>query len=257
MLKEKVIVVTGASSGIGALTAQMLSEKGAIVILAARSMDKLEQVSAGLTGKFEIMNLDVSDDQSVEETFRTILSKYGRIDILLNNAGYGKFEQMEDMSVQEFADMMNVNYMGIVRCTKAVLPSMMKWGSGQVVNIASLAGKIGSAKSTAYTATKYAVVGFSSALRQEMRPHGITISTVNPGPIDTPFFHLADPSGAYVKNVSWFMMKPDKVAREIVSVIEKKKAEVDLPRVAGIGIRLYQLFPRLAEALSYNFMNKK
>lgn len=257
MLRDKVIVVTGASSGIGALTSRMLSEHGAIVILTARSVDKLEIVGASLQGRHEVIPLDVSRDDEVAGVFKQIIDSYGRIDVLLNNAGYGKFEYCDEMPVQEFADMMNVNYMGIVRCTKAVLPFMKKAGAGQIVNIASMAGKLGTSKSTAYTATKHAVLGFSNALRQEVKEYGITVSTVNPGPIDTPFFDLADPSGGYVKNVKWFMMKPEKVASAIVSVIERRTAEVDLPWFAGIGTKLYQLFPRLADRLSYKLLNKK
>ncbi|RUT29133.1 SDR family oxidoreductase [Paenibacillus zeisoli] len=257
LLRDKVIVVTGASSGIGALTSRMLSEHGATVILAARSLDKLEAVSASLQGRHEIIPLDVSSDAEVTRGFKQIIDSYGRIDVLLNNAGYGKFEYCDEMPVQEFVDMMNVNYMGIVRCTKAVLPFMKKAGMGQIVNIASMAGKVGTSKSTAYTATKHAVLGFSSALRQEVKEYGITVSTVNPGPIDTPFFDLADPSGGYVENVKWFMMKPEKVASAIVSVIEKHKVEVDLPWFAGVGTKLYQLFPRLADRLSYKLLNKK
>lgn len=257
MLRDKVIVVTGASSGIGALTSRMLSEHGATVILTARSLDKLQAVSASLQGRHEIIPLDVGSDDEVARVFKQIIDSYGRIDVLLNNAGYGKFEYCDDMPVQEFADMMNVNYMGIVRCTKAVLPIMKSAGAGQIVNIASMAGKIGTSKSTAYTATKHAVLGFSNALRQEVKEYGITVSTVNPGPIDTPFFDIADPSGGYVKNVKWFMLKPEKVASAIVSVIEKRKAEIDLPWFAGAGTKLYQLFPRLADKISYQLLNKK
>ncbi|USB32509.1 SDR family oxidoreductase [Paenibacillus sp. YPG26] len=257
MLRDKVVVVTGASSGIGALTSRMLSEQGAIVILTARSVDKLEQVGAMLPGQHEIIPLDVGSDDEVARVFDRIYESYGRIDVLLNNAGYGKFEYCDEMPVQGFADMMNVNYMGIVRCTKAVLPFMKRAGTGQIVNIASIAGKLGTSKSTAYTATKHAVLGFSNALRQEVKEFGITVSTVNPGPIDTPFFELADPGGGYVKNVKWFMMKPQKVASAIVSVIQKRRAEVDLPWAAGMGIKLYQLFPRLADRLSYKLLNKK
>lgn len=256
-LNGKIIVVTGASSGIGALSAQMLSERGAIVVLAARSVDKLENVSAGMHGPYKVVEMDVGNDDSVENGFKQIFTEFGRIDGLLNNAGYGKFEYCDDMLIHEFNDMMNVNYMGIVRCTKAVLPYMKKVRSGRIVNVASIAGKIGTSKSTAYTATKHAVLGFSSALRQEVRADGITVSTINPGPIDTPFFTLADPSGEYVKNVKWFMLKPERVAKAMVSALDKGTTEINLPWVAGVGAKLYQLFPRLADRLSYRMLNRK
>ncbi|CAM3046212.1 SDR family oxidoreductase [Paenibacillus sediminis] len=257
MLNNKVVVITGASSGIGAITAQMLSERGAIPVLAARSMDKLQKVGERLTNPHLLIQMDVTDQQQVDSGFKRIYDTYGRVDILLNNAGYGVFEYADRMDTREFAAMMDVNYMGIVRCTKAVLPKMLEARSGHIVNVASAAGKIATSKSSAYSATKHAVLGFSNALRQELRGTGVKVSTINPGPIDTPFFEVADPSGQYVSNVKWFMMKPEKVAKTIVSVMEKQKEEVDLPRLAGIGLKLYQLFPRLADRLTYNMLNKK
>ncbi|MHA0856718.1 SDR family NAD(P)-dependent oxidoreductase [Paenibacillus sp. CMAA1364] len=257
MLKDKVIVITGASSGIGALTAKMLSEQGAVLILLARSQTKLQSVGIQLSGTFELIAMDVTVQEQVQYVMNDVLHRYGKIDILINNAGYGKFESIVDMEVDEFSDMMNVNYMGTVRCTKAVLPSMLDRGEGHIVNVASMAAKIGTARSTSYTATKHAVYGFSNSLRQELRGSGITVSTVNPGPIDTPFFELADPSGKYLSNIRWFIMKPTYVAHKMVKLIERQQEELNLPWMASVGIRLYQLFPRLADKLTYGMMNKK
>ncbi|GIO86633.1 oxidoreductase [Paenibacillus faecis] len=256
-LNNKVIVITGASSGIGALAARMLSEQGATLVLAARSADKLKEIRNGMLGPSKIVELDVGDDESVAAGFKEIYAEFGRVDCLVNNAGYGKFTAFDEMPLHEFEAMMNVNYMGMVRCTKAVLPRMKEARSGRIVNIASIAGKIGTAKSTAYTATKHAVLGFSSALRQEVRPHGITVSTINPGPIDTPFFSLADPEGHYVNNVKWFMMKPERVAKAMVHAVRTGTTEINLPWTAGVGAKFYQVFPRLADRLSYRMLNKK
>lgn len=256
-LEGKIVVVTGASSGIGALAAQRLSERGAVVVLAARNAEKLNRVAASLAGPYRVLEMDVGSDASVKEGFNQILKEFGRVDVLLNNAGYGKFEYLDQMPVSEFAEMMNVNYIGMVRCTKAVLPSMKAARSGRIVNVASMAGKIGTAKSTAYTATKHAVIGFSSALRQEVREYGITVSTINPGPIDTPFFDIADPSGGYVNNVRWMMLKPERVVKAMVKAAEKGTMEINLPWIAGAGAKWYQMFPRLADRLSYRMMNKK
>ncbi|CAH1059124.1 SDR family NAD(P)-dependent oxidoreductase [Paenibacillus pseudetheri] len=257
VLKDKVVVITGASSGIGALTAQMVSKQGAIPILVARSEAKLKETAAGIPGVFGLYTCDVTDADGVQETFAQILATYGRIDILLNNAGYGKFAAFTEMEPHEFDDMMDVNYMGIVRCTKAVVPHMLERGSGQIINVASMAGKIGTAKSVAYTATKHAVLGFTNALRQELRKSGIIVSAVNPGPIATDFFKTADPSGNYEKSVARMMMTPEHVSSKIVKVMETGKEEIDLPGLAGLGIRLYGLFPRLADKLTYNAMNRK
>ncbi|MBW4081023.1 SDR family oxidoreductase [Paenibacillus sp. S150] len=256
-LVDKVVVITGASSGIGALTAQMLSKRGAVPVLLARSEDKLKETAAGIPGVFGLYACDVTDGAQVAGTFAEILRVYGRIDILVNNAGYGKFAAFTEMEPREFDDMMNVNYMGIVRCTKAVVPHMLERGSGQIVNVASMAGKIGTSRAVAYTATKHAVLGFTNALRQELRTNGIIVSAVNPGPIATDFFRTADPSGNYEKSVSRIMMTPEHVSSKIVKLIEKGKEEIDLPVFAALGIRLYGLFPRLADKLTYNLMNRK
>lgn len=257
MLKGKVVVITGASSGIGALAARYLSEKGAIPILMARSGDRLESIGVQLSGSYKLIAMDVTSTEQVQDAMNQVIEQYGRIDVLLNNAGYGKFESILDMDVDEFDEMMNVNYLGTVRCTKAVLPYMLQRGEGHIVNVASMAAKIGTAQSTSYTATKHAVYGFSNSLRQELRGTGITVSTVNPGPIDTPFFELADPTGKYVANINWFIMKPELVARKMVRLIERKQEEINLPRLAAFGMRFYQLFPRLADKLTYKMMNKK
>lgn len=256
-LENKIVVITGASSGIGAVTAEMLAKRGAFPVLIARSEERLKHAARRIEGPHALYAADVTDGKAVEETFRQIFERHGRVDILLNNAGYGKFEGFTEMPAEEFDAMMDVNYMGIVRCTKAVVPHMLERGSGQIVNVASMAGKIGSARAVAYTATKHAVLGFTNALRQELRKSGITVSAVNPGPIDTEFFKRADPSGNYVKNVSWFMMKPEHVASRIVNMMEKGKEETDLPGLAAVGIRLYGLFPRLADRLTYKAMNRK
>jgi short-subunit dehydrogenase len=253
----KVVLITGASSGIGAVMAQAFTAKGAIPVLTARSQEKLERIAAGLSGRNAVFTLDVTDFEQVEQTVKRILEQFGRIDILINNAGYGIFETFVNAPLEQFEEMMDVNYMGVVRCSKAVLPHMLEAGSGHIVNIASMAGKIGTAKSTAYSATKHAVLGFTNSLRQELAHTGVSITAINPGPIRTPFFDRADPQGTYVKNIAWFMLKPEKVVSEIISAIERNTPEKNLPLIAGIGIKLSQLFPRTFDRIASRVLNKK
>ncbi|WP_195575810.1 SDR family NAD(P)-dependent oxidoreductase [Paenibacillus sp. 1001270B_150601_E10] len=256
-LRNKVVWITGASSGIGALTAKYISEAGGIPILAARSEAKLREAAQGITGPHECVVLDVTDNEQIHMVLEGILERHGRVDVLINNAGFGLFKTAMDLTLQEFEEMMDVNYMGVVRCTKAVLPSMLARGEGHIVNIASIAGKIGTPKSTAYSASKHAVLGFTNSLRMELAQSGVTISAINPGPIDTPFFDKADPSGQYVNNVRWFIMPPERVAKKIVSVIEKGRTEADLPGLASFGVKLMQLFPRLSSGVAAKVLNKK
>jgi short-subunit dehydrogenase len=258
MFDQKIAVITGASSGIGALMAQRLSELGAIPVLMARSEDKLSQVAASLKGKpHGIYRLDVTSTEQVMHTIQQVLERFGRIDILINNAGYGVFESFIEASLDEIENMMDVNYMGTVRCTKAVLPHMLKERSGHIVNVASMAGKIGSAKSTGYSATKHAVLGFTNSLRQELTGSGVYLTAINPGPIDTPFFDKADPTGNYVKNIQWFMLKPAQVVDKVIKAVERRIPEIDMPFTAGLGVKLFQLFPRAFDKVAGRLLNKK
>lgn len=256
-IQGKVVLITGASSGIGALMAETFAAKGAIPILTARSLTKLQEIAARIHEKHAVYVLDVTDNNQITETVSQIREQFGRIDILINNAGYGIFEKFINAPVEQFEEMMDVNYMGTVRCTKAVLPHMLHSGSGHIVNIASMAGKVASAKSSGYAATKHAVLGFTNSLRQELVGTGVSLSAINPGPIHTPFFDRADPEGTYVKNIAWFMLKPEKVVFEIIRAIEHNTAEKNMPTIASFGIKLAQLFPRTFDKIAYRILNKK
>lgn len=256
-LQGLVVFVTGASSGVGAETVRQLAKRGAVPVLAARSGDKLRAVSASVEGEHLVCPTDVTDERSVNEAVRATVGKYGRVDVLVNNAGFGEFVPFRDATIEQFREAMDVNYLGAVRCAKAVYPHMAAAGKGHIVNVASIAGKLGTAKSTAYAASKHALLGFTNALRQDCKGTGFLVSAVNPGPIDTPFFDRADPDGTYVRNLGRFMLKTEKVARAIVDVIESGKPEKDLPFVSAAGAKLFQLFPRTADRLLSGLLNKK
>ncbi|MFD1953686.1 SDR family NAD(P)-dependent oxidoreductase [Paenibacillus thailandensis] len=257
MLKGKIVLISGASSGIGAITAKRLAERGAVPVLTGRNAEKLRAAAEAIAGPCGYYPMDVTRMEDVSRTVEAAIDSYGRIDILLNNAGFGLFEPFADASIESFVTMMDTNYMGTVRLTKAVLPYMLKQGGGHIVNVASMAGKLATPKSTAYSASKHAVLGFTNALRMELKDSGITVTSVNPGPIRTPFFDQADPNGTYVKNVNWLMMEPEYVAGAIVRAMERRAEEVNLPRVAAAGMRLYQLLPRTADRLLRGMFNRK
>ncbi|QIW17290.1 SDR family NAD(P)-dependent oxidoreductase [Bacillus thuringiensis] len=260
-LQDKVIVITGASSGIGEQVAMQVAEQGATPVLMARTEEKLKALAEKIKETYNTpcyyYVLDVSEEMEVQSVFSKVLQEVGRIDILVNNAGFGIFKTFEDASMDEVKDMFQVNVFGLVACTKAVLPYMVKRNEGHIINIASLAGKIATPKSSAYAATKHAVLGFTNSLRMEFSSTNIFVTAINPGPIDTNFFEIADQSGTYVKNMGRYMLKPTYVAEQIVKSMQTKKREVNLPKWMGIGPKLYALFPGLFERVAGKSLSKK
>ncbi|SEN76939.1 SDR family oxidoreductase [Paenibacillus sp. OV219] len=257
MLHGKIVLVTGAASGIGAETARLLAASGAVPIITGRKPDKLEQMASSIRGTYGCYKLDVTNYDEIVLVMNQVVQDFGKIDVLLNNAGYGVFEHFADAPIERFAEMMDTNYMGIVRCSKAVLPIMQKQGGGHIINVASMAGKLSTVKSSGYAATKHAVLGLTNAMRAELAPMNIAVSAINPGPIDTPFLHTADPEGTYANNVRGYMLTPERVAGAIVQMIKRRTPEVDLPLSASVGIKLYGLFPRLADRIAGRWLNRK
>lgn len=259
-LQNKNIVITGASSGIGERVAMKVAEKGARPVLIARSYEKLLDLKDEIeksTGKVALCYpLDVSDREQVERVF-TKIQKELEIDILLNNAGFGVFDLFEEASFKDIEQMFSVNVLGLMACTKAVLPSMRKRNAGHIINVASQAAKFATPKSSVYAATKHAVLGFTNSLRMELKGTNIHVSAVNPGPIETNFFTIADKSGNYVKNVKNYMLQADKVADKIVALMIHPKRELNLPKWMNFGSVLHQVFPSMTEKVIGRFVDKK
>lgn len=260
-IKDKVILITGASSGIGRQLALDLAKEGARLILVARTEENLIQLKNQIQSEGgyppAVWPLDVGNGGRVDELLPRLLAEMPRIDILINNAGFGKFNNFADADMKIIEKMFDVNVIGLMRFTSHVLPSMMASGKGLIVNVASQAGKIATPKSAAYSSTKHAVLGFSNSLRLEMKPHGINVMTVNPGPIKTNFFDVADTTGNYTKNVEKMMLTPEKVSAEIISAIKKGKREVNLPGWMNAGAKVYHAAPGLIEKVGGRFFNQK
>ncbi len=260
-LKGKKIVITGASSGIGERIAYEVARAGAVPILVARRTEKLKEIAESIEkesgNRCYAFPLDVSNEHEVERVFKEIYKQVDNIDVLINNAGFGIFKSFEETTVAEVKSMFEVNVFGLVACTKAVLPMMRQRNEGQVINIASLAGKIATPKSSAYAGTKHAVLALTNALRMELANTNIQVTAINPGPIKTSFFDIADQSGNYVKNVGRFILDPEKVARKIVATIGTSKREVQLPVWMGLGPKIYALFPNLFEKIVGKKLSQK
>lgn len=255
--KNKIIVITGASGGIGAEIACLVAERGAIPILLARRADKLAEVGARIAGEKGLFTVDVTSNEQVTEAVEQITQKYGTIDVWINNAGFGLFEYVQDMSMDRFEQLMEVNYYAVVRCTKAVLPHMLRAKRGHIINVASVAGKVGTPKGAGYSASKHAVLGFTTSIRAELAGTGIRVSSLNPGPVDTPFFDISDPQGYYKKNIQHYLLKPETVALAMLRLIQSGKADVTLPLSAALGTKLLQLFPNWLSDIAGRLLNRK
>lgn len=260
-VKDKVIWITGASSGIGQELAYQLAEKGAVLILSARRTDKLKQIKEDIKNKYGaqalVYPLDVSDTEAVERAVAHVTDKIGQIDVLINNAGFGHTETFLEYDFSRVENMFKVNVLGLMQMSQLVGKHMAHFQSGQIINVASIAGKVATPKSAVYSATKFAVIGFSNTLRLELKDHNIIVTTVNPGPVDTEFFDEFDPEGEYLKNISSVVLPVDHVASKTIKAIGRHKREVNLPGLLNVGAKVYTLFPKIGDVIVRTAFNKK
>ena len=196
-MKQKVILITGASSGIGYDAALALASKGHKVYAAARRVELMEPLKdKGIVP----VQMDVTDEQSMNDGVNTVLEKEGKIDVLVNNAGYGYFGAVENVTMEEARRQLEVNVFGLARLCQLVLPTMRKQGSGRIVNTSSIAGKIVLPFGGWYNVSKFSVEALSDALRMEVKPFGIDVVMIEPGGIKTDWGiiaarHLKESSG--------------------------------------------------------------
>lgn len=200
---KKVVLITGASSGMGKSTAKFLHAQGHKVYGAARRMNEMQDLKELGMG---IVSLDLTNEESIQQAVKTIIDAEGRIDVLVNNAGYGSYGAVEDVTIEEAKRQFEVNLFGLARITQLVLPHMRNQKSGRIVNITSMGGKIYTPYGAWYHATKHALEGWSDCLRLELKQFGIDVVVVEPGGIKTDWGpiaaeHLQKTSGhgAYAK----------------------------------------------------------
>ena len=242
-LAGKVAIVTGASSGIGAATARALAQNGVHVVLAARRFERIQQLSVELTTSFGVRTLAVTTDVSKREQIVALVERahmtFGRIDILINNAGLGLQGDVADLHEPDLRYLFDVNVFGVVDAMQAVIPIMRQQGGGTIVNISSILGKVALpslgmvGSSAGYTASKFAVQAFSAAARMELAGENIRIVTVLPGVTASEFndsFLRGTSPGAIrkVRRTGSLMgvVPPEKVAQRIVKAVERSDREV-------------------------------
>lgn len=262
-LLDQTVLVTGASSGIGKDVALNAAEAGANLILVARNSEKLAKVKEqciSLGSEYSnhfYLSIDMSDPEAIEKGAETIFSNFGQVDVLVNAAGFGDFNNYLETDFDTIEKMFRVNVLGLMLLTRLVASHMIENGHGHIFNVGSMAGKITTPKSAAYSATKAAVISFSDGLRLELKPLNIFVTTINPGPVATNFFNIADKSGNYLKSVSNFVIQPDKLAKEIVKTFNRKKREINRPRIMEFASVLYKMAPSVGDYIAGTFGNRK
>jgi len=256
--RERTVLITGASSGIGRDIALTFAKMGARVALLARRASVLETLAEEITeagGEALVLAADVTRRAEVRDAIDRALAHFGRIDVLINSAGIAIPDRVETMPPEDLERMMSVNLMGTLHTMQAVLPAMRAAGAGSIVNIASLAGRRGMPPLGAYCATKFAVVGLTEALRVELFGTGIRLSLVMPGVIDTPMVHGASssqtPSAEPLKLLpdSIPAMPPQWVTWAVIAAVVLGLTEVDVPPGAVVMEKIAALFPSFTDAV--------
>jgi NAD(P)-dependent dehydrogenase (short-subunit alcohol dehydrogenase family) len=190
-VQQRVWFITGASAGFGRDLAEYLLGLGAIVVATARKLEQLKGLEAAYPATALILALDVTKQSQVDGAVADAVARFGRIDVLVNNAGYGMVGAVEESAEEEFRPLFETNVFGLIRVTQAVLPQMRKRRTGHIVNLSSIGGLVSTPGFGMYNATKFAVEGLSEALAQEVGPLGIGLTIVEPGPFRTKFLGRA------------------------------------------------------------------
>lgn len=250
----RTIIITGATGGLAQEIIKQLPEDQ--LILTGRSLEKLTALYQNRP-RTQLVQLDLTDSGALERFVADTYQTYGQVDVLINNAGFGDFKAFDQVTDSEIRAMFDIDVFALMTLSRLVGQEMKEQGQGQIINVSSVLGLMATSKATVYAAAKFAVTGFSNALRLELADHGVAVTTVNPGPIRTGFFDLADPSGDYLKRVDRYALNPDQVAHRIVQAIGTTKREVTLPFILKLAHRLYTLFPSIGDYLARKAFNYK
>ena len=192
MKSKRTVLVTGCSSGIGLATCHVLSRNNFMTYGTVRNLSKAKKIQDLINREnlfLKILRLDVNDNQSIKFAVEKILTDTGRIDVLINNAGYGMFGPVEEITTQEVKKQFETNFFGIIRLIKAIVPIMRKQGNGTIVNISSMVGRFGVPLNSAYVSSKFAVEGLSESISFELEEFGIRVIVIEPGVVKSDFFH--------------------------------------------------------------------
>lgn len=262
-LEDKVIIITGASSGFGEDAALLFAKEGCKVVLAARRVDRLQTLASRIQdegGKAIVVPMDIVNPADIDNMVKSALDLYGQVDILFNNAGIGRVGWFEEHSSERDIDMLiHVNLIGMMQVTRSVVPHMLARRQGHIINMVSVAGLISPPLLTSYSASKYGARAFTDALRREVAPFGIKVSGIYPGPAATEFGRHVGKNRAYDSLRSRFdiRMSSEYVARRVVDVAKRPRRSLVIPWWFRIIATFDTLFPVVVDWILYLFSKFK
>jgi NADP-dependent 3-hydroxy acid dehydrogenase YdfG len=252
-LQDKIVLITGASSGFGEDAARLFAREGAKVVLAARRIDRLQALAERIQaegGEALVVPVDVTNREEIQVMVDTVLDIYGQVDILFNNAGFGRLDWLEALDpARDIETQVQVNLLGVIQVTRAVLPHMLARRAGHIINMGSVASWIPAPLYTIYAATKHGVRGFTDALRREAAPLGIQVSGVYPGPAATEFSQHTGNNivKRRLKLPKAFRMTSEYVARRVVDLAKHPRRALTIPRYYLPLIWIAHLLPGLTD----------
>lgn len=248
-MSGRTVIITGASSGIGEATARAFARAGDRVVLAARRADRLNALAAELPGSLPVQ-ADVTQSADIARIVEAALAASGAIDVLVNNAGLGRYDWLERLPEEDIVHEVRVNLLAPILLARAVLPAMLARRRGVIINVCSIAGKIATPTTSIYNATKFGLDGFTQALRREVLSQGIHVCAIYPGPTaGTEFGTHARRVKLRVSGPAWLRTDTETIARSILGLAERPRARRVVPGIFGVAIALNHLWPSLLDRL--------
>jgi short-subunit dehydrogenase len=254
-MSGRTVIVTGASSGIGEATARAFGRAGDRVVLAARRIERLQQLAVALPDSL-VVPADLTKGEDIARLAAATVARYGRIDVLVNNAGSGTYDWLERLPEEDIRTEIQVNVLAPILLTRAVLPAMQAQGHGVIINVASVAGKISTPTMAIYNASKFGLDGFSEALRREVGPQGIHVCVIYPGPVAGTEFGARRAKGTGLRAVSarfrrlpGLQTNTEQVAQAIVALADRPRARRVIPGIYKVAIALNALVPGLVDGI--------
>lgn len=247
IFNNKTVIITGGSEGVGAATARLFAEAGANLMLVARNKKNLDLIAKELRAKTQVavFAMDVSDAEACVDVFKKASFEFGRIDILINNAGYHKRGLVEDVEDDDLGKIIDVNLKAPIMLSRIALPYIRESGGGAIINVGSLAGRAPIPGSAAYGASKAGLRSFTYALATELAGSNIKVAVVSPGPIDTGFI-MADLDATSDLTMSQPISTAEEVAQAVLDLCGNNIRELSMPRLSGFLTTMMYLFPGLS-----------